>query len=132
MIKSLLKPGTCPEWYDDAHLELAKKGMRVIALARRKVSVRWAHHPCFPFMGKISFSPSTRKPACSCRSHFPIKLYKLYSIQELRDKPRKWAEKNLEFVAFLAFRCLVRKDSAAIIQVHQRPLFYSIPSPLVS
>ena len=37
--------------------------------------------------------------------------------QELRDKPRSWAEQDLEFIGFLAFRCLVRKDSADIIQV---------------
>ena len=47
MIKTLLKSGTCPEWYNDAHLELAKKGMRVIALARRKVRLpaAWASAP---------------------------------------------------------------------------------------
>lgn len=80
MILSLLKsdPDAKPKWYNEKQMELTQKGMRVIALAYRKITD--------------------------------------FSEEEACKQPREWAEKDLQFVGFVAFRCLVRKDSKDVIK----------------
>ena len=40
-----------------------------------------------------------------------------FAPHDLAHEPRSFAESDLEFVGFAAFRCLVRKDSAQVIQL---------------
>lgn len=79
VVAALVAPATLPAWYAARHAALTKQGMRVIALASRRVT-----------------EPLTDR--------------------QLADKPRAWAEAGLAFVGFVAFRCLVRKDSRETIE----------------
>lgn len=111
-IKTLLAAGTCPSWYDTAHLDLSKQGMRVIALAQRKVRCQDVH---------LLRRRRGRGAGGKARPHLcffrPVQITKSLSGSELREVPRSWAETDLIFVGFVAFRCLVRKDSAQVIKV---------------
>lgn len=80
IISTLLSssPSAKPKWYNQKQQELTQKGMRVIALAYRKISDMKEEEAC--------------------------------------KQPREWAEQNLQFVGFIAFRCLVRKDSRDIVK----------------
>eukprot|EP01147_Barroeca_monosierra_P010353 gene10353-2488_t len=78
MIRTLLKEGTVPAWYDVTHKYLAKTGMRVIALAYRRCTEA--------------------------------------EQANISDVARSVLESELLFVGFLAFRCLVRADSRAVVE----------------
>jgi cation-transporting ATPase 13A1 len=68
-----------PAWYDATHEKLARDGMRVIAMAYRRIENT-----------NLSYS-------------------------DAKSKPRSWAESDLTFAGFVAFRCLVRRDSAQVL-----------------
>mmetsp|Transcript_8533 Transcript_8533/g.20258 ORF Transcript_8533/g.20258 Transcript_8533/m.20258 type:complete len:758 (+) Transcript_8533:1-2274(+) len=72
-LKPLLAPNAAPRWYDRSHLDLAERGLRVLALAYRQL---------------------------------PIGHDKLV---------REEAERDLRFAGFIAFECLVRKDSGLVV-----------------
>ena len=80
-VRTLLSddPGSIPPWYDYTHETLARDGMRVIALAFKRID-----------SGNISYS-------------------------DAKSKPRSWVESDLTFAGFVAFRCLVRRDSAQVL-----------------
>eukprot|EP00127_Corallochytrium_limacisporum_P001032 Clim_evm31s34 gene=Clim_evmTU31s34 len=67
-----------PEWYGDVEQKLAKDGMRIIALAYRKIGNNQDVSKCI--------------------------------------EDRETAEKDLVFCGFIAFNCLLRKDSARILR----------------
>ncbi|OQR97175.1 P-type ATPase (P-ATPase) Superfamily [Thraustotheca clavata] len=67
-----------PDWFWPTYQDMARKGMRVLALAYR-----------------------------DCEN---------ISEGELPHKTREWAESNLKFAGFAAYQCLVRRDSAEILQ----------------
>jgi len=90
MIATLLG-GPKPRGYDMTYQRLARKGMRVIALAYRNVS----HLP-----GEDK--PVEDSDTESCH-------------EQLKKATRQWAESDLVFAGFVAFRCLMRKDSKEII-----------------
>jgi magnesium-transporting ATPase (P-type) len=79
VIESLVVPNSLPSWYAARHTALTKQGMRVIALASRRVP-------------------------------------EAFSDRQLMDYSRAWAETGLSFVGFVAFRCLVRKDSRETVE----------------
>ena len=91
IIGTLLAPGEKPGWYDATYLQLAKRGMRVIALASRKIETLADGSPAADADEKV-----------------------------LGRQPRDWAEKDLAFAGFIAFKCLMRKDSAAVVKALQR------------
>ncbi|CAE7817995.1 SPF1, partial [Symbiodinium sp. CCMP2456] len=72
-LKPLLAANAAPGWYDRSHLDLAERGLRVLALAFRQL---------------------------------PAGQEKL---------TREEAERELEFAGFIAFECLVRKDSGLVV-----------------
>ncbi|CAE7413510.1 PDR2 [Symbiodinium pilosum] len=72
-LKPLLAANAAPRWYDRSHLDLAERGLRVLALAYR---------------------------------HLPAGQEKL---------TREEAERELLFAGFIAFECLVRKDSGLVV-----------------
>ncbi|CAJ1410917.1 unnamed protein product [Effrenium voratum] len=71
-VKKLLKENAAPEWYDKCHTDLAERGLRVLALAYRRLS-------------------------------------------NSNKLTREEAEQQLSFAGFIAFECLVRKDSALVV-----------------
>jgi manganese-transporting P-type ATPase len=75
----LLRNKAMPEWYWPTYQSLARRGMRVLALAYKDLE---------------------GKP----------------SDVEIAQKPRSYAESDLEFAGFAVFQCLVRKDSGEIIK----------------
>ncbi|TMW63721.1 hypothetical protein Poli38472_002662 [Pythium oligandrum] len=77
-VAALMRTNALPEWYWPTYQSLARRGMRVLALAYKDLE---------------------GKP----------------SDQEIAQKPRSWAESELEFAGFAVFQCLVRKDSNEII-----------------
>lgn len=77
----------------DVPVDLAKNGMRVIALAFKKL-----------------------EPSDGSEVHNTL-IFAHHKQSQIVDKPRAWAESNLCFAGFIAFRCLVRKDSKDILQV---------------
>ena len=80
-IRTLLREdgSSTPPWYDATHEKLARDGMRVIAMAYRRVE-----------------EPNL-------------------SYADAKAKPREWVERDLIFAGFVAFRCLVRRDSGPVI-----------------
>lgn len=79
-IGSLLRKDSIPAWYWPTYQSLARKGMRVLALAYKDIEGKPSEH-------------------------------------EIAQKPRSWAESELEFAGFAAFQCLVRKDSGEILKM---------------
>ena len=86
-IGKLLVDGNKPSWYTESYTKLARRGLRVIALAYRDV----------PTLSNGAGAPSNLSEA------------------EAAKQPREWAEKGLKFAGFVAFQCLVRKDSAKVV-----------------
>ena len=72
------KTGCKPEWYERVYQDMARQGMRVLALATKTLT-------------NVNES-------------------------DISHMPRTMAESDLRFVGFAAFRCLVRKDSAAVLK----------------
>jgi cation-transporting ATPase 13A1 len=68
-----------PKWYWDTYNDLTRRGMRIIALACKKINTD------------------------------------NMSLAELSKLPRSFAESDLHFIGFIAFRCLVRKDSKDVL-----------------
>lgn len=79
-IVALLAPGSKPEWYDSTYQMLAERGMRILAMAYKKVPKSEAAN-----------------------------------VREAASKPRDWAESQLHFAGFVAFSCLARKDTEAVV-----------------
>lgn len=79
-VGALLRKDSIPAWYWPTYQSLARKGMRVLALAYKDID---------------------GKP----------------TDQEIAQKPRSWAESELQFAGFAAFQCLVRKDSGEILKM---------------
>lgn len=79
-IGALLRKESIPAWYWPTYQSLARKGMRVLALAYKDIEGKPSEH-------------------------------------EIAQKPRSWAESDLEFAGFAAFQCLVRKDSGEILKM---------------
>jgi len=90
-ISELLTPGNKPSWYDKTYQKLALKGMRVIALAWRP-------------MTKLQDG----SPAASADEG------------TLGLQSRDWAERDLQFAGFISFKCLLRKDSPAVVRALQK------------
>ena len=90
MIATLLSNngGSKPRWYDATYQKLAREGMRVIALAYRPISTLEDGTPI----------------GDDC-------------LEKLKKAPRAWAEADLRFAGFIAFRCLMRKDSKEVIRL---------------
>ena len=90
MIASLLSKtdSAKPKWYDATYQKLAREGMRVIALAYRP----------------ITSLDNGRPLGSDCEEQF-------------QKAPRSWAEDDLKFAGFVAFRCLMRKDSKDVIRL---------------
>mmetsp|Transcript_272 Transcript_272/g.664 ORF Transcript_272/g.664 Transcript_272/m.664 type:complete len:1324 (+) Transcript_272:50-4021(+) len=90
MIATLLsKNGKAkPSWYDATYQRLAREGMRVIALAYRPIT-------------SLDDGSSL---GSDCEDRF-------------QKAPRAWAESDLKFAGFIAFRCLMRKDSKDVIRL---------------
>uniref|UniRef100_K3X9P6 P-type ATPase A domain-containing protein n=1 Tax=Globisporangium ultimum (strain ATCC 200006 / CBS 805.95 / DAOM BR144) TaxID=431595 RepID=K3X9P6_GLOUD len=78
-VSALLCKDAIPAWYWPTYQSLARKGMRVLALAYKDIE---------------------GKP----------------TEQDIVQKPRSWAESDLQFAGFAAFQCLVRKDSGEILK----------------
>jgi len=68
-----------PKWYWDTYNDLTRRGMRIIALACKKINTE------------------------------------NLSLAEISKLPRSFAESDLQFIGFIAFRCLVRKDSKDVL-----------------
>jgi cation-transporting ATPase 13A1 len=90
MIATLLAEdgGSKPKWYDATYQKLAREGMRVIALAYREVTTL----------------DDGKAIDAGCE-------------KSVVKAPRSWAEANLKFAGFVAFRCLMRKDSKEVIDL---------------
>ena len=90
MIASLLSKNgdSKPKWYDATYQKLAREGMRVIALAYRPITAL--------------DDGTALKSDCE---------------QRFQKSPRAWAEADLKFSGFVAFRCLMRKDSKDVIKL---------------
>jgi cation-transporting ATPase 13A1 len=90
-IAELLAPGEKPSWYEDTYRSMALTGMRVIALAWRP-------------MAKLQDGS------------------KASSADEgtLGLQSRDWAERDLRFAGFISFKCLLRKDSPAVVRALQK------------
>jgi magnesium-transporting ATPase (P-type) len=80
--------------------ELANEGMRVIALAYR------------------TFEKSSKLVNLCCVCCFVLMSFIMFLIQaDIVAQPRAFVEQQLQFAGFIAFKCLVRRDSAAVIKV---------------
>ena len=90
-LKPLLKAENVPEWYDSSYNALAEEGMRVLALAYRRVTADDAASVA----GDGSASEET--------SNRP-------------EENRKWVESALDFAGFIAFTCKTRADSPTVIR----------------
>ncbi len=88
-IRSLLAPGTAPNWYDQTYDRLARRGLRVLALAYKRISE--------------SVLPSSLTGSSSGRS-------------EGGEVSRGSMEGNLLFAGFIAFECKIRADSRVVVQ----------------
>jgi len=90
MIASLLSKSESskPKWYDSTYQKLAREGMRVIALAYRPITALEDGSPL--------------KADCE---------------EKFQKASRSWAESDLKFAGFVAFRCLMRKDSKKVINL---------------
>jgi cation-transporting ATPase 13A1 len=91
-VKTLLsKTGEGPPvWYTETYEALARRGLRVLALAYKKVSIS-------------DFGLSASEIANS-------------DYTSVRDKPRAWVESELQFGGFIAFECKIRADSPMVIR----------------
>lgn len=87
-IGALLAPGTAPIWYDSYYKELARKGLRVLSLAYKKLEVESAS-------SSGAFSSGAESP---------------------ENRPRDAVESNLIFCGFIAFECKIRADSPVVIR----------------
>ena len=74
-LQPLLKEGNTPEWYWSSYNALAEEGMRVLALAYRRVTAE--------DLASIAADSGNEKP----------------------EENRKWVESSLEFAGFIAFTC---------------------------
>merc|ERR1712078_573836 len=90
-IAELLAPGEKPSWYEKTYRSMALEGMRVIALAWR------------PMAKLQDGSPAS-----------------LADEETLGLQPRDWAERDLRFAGFISFKCLLRKDSPAVVRALQK------------
>ena len=88
-IKHLLIPGSEPSWYSQTYETLARRGLRVLALAFKRVS---------------SSSSSDTKTAFISSGISP------------QDQPRSWVESDLLFGGFIAFECKIRADSGIVMR----------------
>ena len=92
-IKHLLIPGSEPSWYSQTYETLARRGLRVLALAFKRVS-----------SSPSSSSSSDTKAAFASSGISP------------QDQPRGWVESDLLFGGFIAFECKIRADSGIVMR----------------
>ena len=90
-IKHLLIPGSEPSWYSQTYETLARRGLRVLALAFKRVS----SSPSSSSDTMAAFINSGRSP---------------------QDQPRSWVESDLLFGGFIAFECKIRADSGIVMR----------------
>ena len=99
-IRSLLSAGTEPSWYDSYYKELARKGLRILALACKRIVT-------------ADSAPSSSGSRSS-----------LFSPENMA---REEVESNLYFCGFIAFECKIRADSPVVIRYEKNirmMLFY--------
>jgi len=110
-IKSLLRPESTPDWYDKCYEGMARRGLRVLALAYKRILTLPQEctvplHSGPPFkqnstIGGIISVSSMRTDGLSIN---------------VNSIPRTFVESELEFGGFIAFECRVRGDSSIVIQ----------------
>jgi cation-transporting ATPase 13A1 len=93
VIQSLAVPESLPEWYGATYDKMARQGLRVLALAYKRVHL---HH-----LPSVSSSDEAHKAHIS-------------SI--LDGTSRHAAESDLHFCGFIAFECKVRADSGVVVR----------------
>jgi cation-transporting ATPase 13A1 len=93
-LRPLLAEGAAPAWFERAHTSLAERGLRVLALAYRRLSDEEA--------SRVK-GGGTAAAASADRSAAPAGL------------TREEVERGLSFAGFIAFECLSRADSALVI-----------------
>jgi len=89
-IKHLLTPGSEPSWYSQTYETLARRGLRVLALAFKRVSSTSSSSTSIDIASGIGISP--------------------------QDQPRSWVESDLLFGGFIAFECKIRADSGIVMK----------------
>lgn len=92
VIQSLAVPESLPEWYSATYDKMARQGLRVLALAYKRVHL---HH----------------LPASAADE-----VHKAHVTSILDGTSRHAAENELHFCGFIAFECKVRADSGVVVQ----------------
>lgn len=88
----LLAKGAMPSWYWPSYNSLAEEGMRVLALAYKKVDNNKDQGP-----GAAAEDDEDEVDGVS------------------GEKSRSWVESNLSFAGFIAFTCKTRSDSPTVV-----------------
>jgi magnesium-transporting ATPase (P-type) len=90
-IQSLLHEGRAPAWYKNTYESLARQGLRVLALAYKKIDT----------------AELARAGATTSSSSGAINV---------KDVSRSAIESGLTFAGFIAFECKIRSDSRVVMQ----------------
>lgn len=99
-IRSLLKPGTVPEWYDSCYGGLARRGLRVLALAYKRLDTSTAKNERNVGAAGGGTSNTAKEGTFS---------------ENQDSQSREAVESDLLFCGFIAFECKIRADSPVVI-----------------